>query len=108
VNVEYQSPVARAQQASEKQALLEATGALVQLGTANPDVLDNIDFDQLARHTWELGGLPVDIMRSAEDVQAIREQRAAEQAAQQKAAMMMQAAELAVKAGPATEQPEAA
>jgi hypothetical protein len=99
VNVEYQSPVARAQQASEKQALLEAAGSIIQLATANPDVLDNLDMDVLTRHIWELGGLPVEVVRSVDDVGAIRQQRAKEQAAQQKAAMMMQVAELAVKAG---------
>jgi hypothetical protein len=99
VNVEYQSPVARAQQASEKQALLEAAGSIIQLATANPDVLDNLDMDVLTRHIWELGGLPVEVVRSVDDVGAIRQQRAEEQAAQQKAAMMMQVAELAVKAG---------
>jgi hypothetical protein len=108
VNVEYQSPVARAQQASEKQALLEATGALVQLGAANPDVLDNIDFDALARHTWELGGLPVEIIRSAKDVETIRKQRAEIQAKQQEAAMLMQVAELAAKSGGGGAPPEAA
>lgn len=97
VNVEYQSPVARAQQASEKQALLEAAGAIIQLGAANPDVLDNLDMDVLTRHIWELGGLPVEVVRDVADVAAIREQRAQKQAALEQFQMLQQAAETASK-----------
>jgi len=83
VQVEYQSPVARAQQASEKQALIESVGAIIQLSTADPDTLDNVDMDLLARRFWELGGLPADIMRDVKAVEEIRNARA-EQAANDK------------------------
>jgi hypothetical protein len=83
VQVEYQSPVARAQQASEKNALIESVGAIIELATADPDTLDVIDMDLLARRFWELGGLPADIVRDAAAVEEIRKQRA-EQAANDK------------------------
>jgi hypothetical protein len=76
VQVEYQSPVARAQQASEKNALIESVGAIIQLATADPDTLDVIDMDLLARRFWDLGGLPADIIRDAKAVEEIRKARA--------------------------------
>jgi hypothetical protein len=101
VKVEYQSPVARAQQASEKQALFEALGSVITLAQANPDVLDNFDLDVASRHIWELGGLPAQVVRDLREVEAIRKQRQQQMAAQQAFAMSMQMAEAQAKAGPA-------
>ncbi|MES0385530.1 MAG: portal protein, partial [Hyphomicrobium sp.] len=83
VIVEYQSPVARAQKASEKRALREGVAGALEVASAAPEVLDNYDLDAIARLDWRLGGLPVEGMRSPEAVAALREQRAQQVAAQQ-------------------------
>ena len=83
IKVEYQSPVARAQKKSERQALREGIAGAIEVAAAMPDVLDNYDIDRIARMDWELGSLPVTGMRSIEDVQALREARAQQVAQQQ-------------------------
>ena len=83
MKVEYQSPVARAQKKSEKQALREGLVAALEVANTQPDVLDNYDIDKIARMDWELGSLPVTGMRPVEEVQAIREARAQQVAEQQ-------------------------
>ncbi len=50
--VEYQSPVARAQNDNELKALQAGMGVAIEMASAIPEVLDNFDTDEIARESW--------------------------------------------------------
>lgn len=82
IRVEYVSPIAKAQRASEAQGLLrllEATGAL---GGFDPAVVDNLDADTILRRVGDVYGVPNDALRSREEVEALRAGRAEAAAAE--------------------------
>jgi len=108
VQVEYQSPVARAQQASEKNALVEAAQTIIQLATADPNALDNIDMDYLTRHIWELGGLPAEAIRDIAEIEQIRKKRAEQAAADKMFAQGLAIADAQAKQPAPEAVPEAA
>lgn len=85
IQIEYVSPVARAQKAAEAQAILDTFGASAALAEADPGVLDNMDLDEAFREIAVANGVPVSVIRSREDVAAKREAdaRLAAQEAQQ-------------------------
>lgn len=65
------------QNAQRSQAISEwiaATAAVAQAGF--PQALDNIDIDRAVRNFANYGNVPSEVLRSEEDVQSIREQRA--------------------------------
>ncbi len=66
-----------------------------QVAAVAPEVLDNFDFDAAERQTALSDGVPPDFMRTKEDVQRLRQQRAQAQAQSQKQAMAAQAAQAA-------------
>ncbi len=61
--VEYVSPLARAQRASEGQAILRVFENVMAFAQQRPEVLDNFDLDRAARRLAETLGLPGDLMR---------------------------------------------
>jgi hypothetical protein len=63
-------------------------GFVGNLAGANPEVLDNIDFDKVVREYGDRAGMPPSLMRSVKEVQKIRDGRAQQQRAAQTAAMM--------------------
>jgi hypothetical protein len=75
IRVAYVSPLARAQRASEGQAIARTLESLMQLGQALPEVLDNLDGDALARALADSFGMPARALRSREAVAALRERR---------------------------------
>lgn len=77
LKVEYVSPLVRAQRASEGAAVTRTLEAIAPLAATDQSVLDNFDADQLARMLAEAFGLPSRALRSAKDVTAMREERAA-------------------------------
>lgn len=97
ISVTFQSPMAKAQKLEEVTAI-EATFATVgQLAEAQQsmDPWDTVDIDLGIRTMAEGRGAPANIMRSADDIAAMRQQRQqAQQQAQQQAAQaeMMQPA----------------
>ena len=97
-SVKYVSPLARAQKMEEATAIDQYVAGAVAMAQAAPDVLDTIDFDAAQKIKGEALGVPAAVIRSADDVAAMRKQRA-EQAKQQQQAMMQQ--ELISKAAPA-------
>lgn len=95
LEVEYVSILAQAQKAVSTSSM-EATAAFaINLAAANPDVLDKIDMDQMVDEHARAKGAPPSVVRSDNDVAAIREQRQqqlAQQQAMESAAMMAQSA----------------
>jgi hypothetical protein len=59
-------------------------GLVGQIGQVYTDVFDNFNGDEIARHTAEVEGMPSKTMRSVEERDAIREERAKAQAEEKK------------------------
>lgn len=87
IDIEYEGPLARAQRASDVSAVERTLAVLVPLSQIEPTVLDNFDFDELARFVANRNQLPPQILRDASARATIREarQRASEAAAQAQA-----------------------
>lgn len=102
IDIEYDGPLARAQRASELSAIDRFVASTLPLAEAKPDILDNIDFDELARIAGRSQSVGT-ILRSKEDVEAIREsrQQAQEEAARQQ--QILEGAEAIGKAAPGLE-----
>lgn len=81
----YDSPLSRMQRAEELVGVQRTMELLAPFANMDPSILDVFDKDQLARLTAEVSGVPSPIIRSPNDVIAIRQQRAQ---AEQEAAMM--------------------
>lgn len=91
-SVKYVSPLARAQRLDEVQsieAFYQDIGLVAQ-GTGDASVADIIDSELALRRIGEGRGVPASIMRSSDDIAAIRQQRAQAQQAQQQQAQIAQ------------------
>jgi len=97
LRIDYVSPVARAQRASESQAVLDTFTALAAMAEADPGVLDNFNFDEAARTLGDGNGIPLKVIRPRKEVGAIREERQRQQEEQQQLEQALQLAETASK-----------
>ena len=82
--VEYVSPAQRYMQGEKLQGLLTTAEVISKLGVVPgaEDILDNMDWDAAARGLAMYSNAPAEILRPAEDVEAIRAGRAEAQSAQ--------------------------
>tara|TARA_R110000803_G_scaffold12045_4_gene35302 strand:- start:15 stop:1604 length:1590 start_codon:yes stop_codon:yes gene_type:complete len=87
VDIEYVSPLARAQKSSSLNSTMKALEILMPLAQTIP-VGDHIDADGLVRHVTEALGVPKTALKSDREVRQIREERAAQQ--QQQMEMMQE------------------
>jgi hypothetical protein len=92
IDVEYISPLAKAQKGAETKAVSMLFEMAMPLMQVQPDVSDLIDGDELVRYVADIQGVPEKIIRSKEMVEELRAQRAE---AQQQQAAMEQAAGMA-------------
>jgi hypothetical protein len=93
IEISYQSPFFTAQKASGSmriQAFLERRLALFQ-ATQNPVYLDDISPDQLAKYDAMVSDIPAVILRTPEEIEAMRMARAERELQQQEQAMQRQA-----------------
>ena len=81
----YDSPMSRMQRAEELVGVQRTMELLSPFAQIDPTVLDIFDRDELARLTAEVSGVPTPVLRSQEQVDAIRAQRAEQE---QMAAML--------------------
>ncbi len=79
LKVSYVSASARAQAASEANALILYAQQVIPLSQANPEILDAIDWDAYAQELAYKQRISRRILRSPEDIQAIRGQRKQEE-----------------------------
>ncbi|QAZ38439.1 phage head-tail adapter protein [Methylibium sp. Pch-M] len=86
--IEYTSPMTRAMRASDGVAIVRTVEALLPIAQVNPGVLDVLDMEAAARELCDINGVPTNVVRSPEDVQALKEGRAE----QEQAAAALQAA----------------
>ena len=95
MKVEYISVISQAQKAVATVGIERTISFVGNLAAVNPDVLDKVDFDQAVDEYAMMTGVPPTIIRSDEDVGAIRQQKAEAAQAQQQMAMMQQGVEQA-------------
>lgn len=91
VEVEYQSPLNRAQRSEEGVAILRTLQAVTPLAQIDPTVMQIFDPDAIARELAEINGVPIRVLRSKEQIAGMAAQ--ASQAAQAQA--LLQAAPVA-------------
>ena len=92
IEIEYVSPLAKAQKSTELQSIMRAIEILGSLANVAP-VFDYVNFDNLVKHLAEIVGVPQKILKSQNEVNAEREQAAAQAAEQQQMAQMQQVAQ---------------
>lgn len=78
----FKSPLARAQKLNELNAIDQTMQRIDNLAQADPGVLDNFDFDKIAREVADLNDLDPALMLDQKKVEALRTQRQKMQAAQ--------------------------
>ena len=104
LGIDYESPLVRSQRQHDIVALDRTIQSLTPLASANPEVLDNFDFDWLSRHVGEAAGLPTQGFRPVDEVKQVREERQAQVAEQQQAAAMEQGSVIAKNTAGAAKQ----
>jgi hypothetical protein len=94
VDVEYVSPLNKAQRAEEGVAIMRTLEAVSPLAQINPAVLDIFDPEEIARELASINGVPAKVMRSKEQL----EQMKAAQAQAAQAQQLLEAAPIASSA----------
>ena len=85
LKVEYISIMAQAQKLNGLAGIERFTGYVGNLAQADPSTLDKVDMDKLVDIYGEVVSMPAGVVRTDEDVEVLRDQRAEQQAAQAKA-----------------------
>ena len=99
IEIEYVSPLAKAQKSSELQSIMRGIEILGSLANVAP-VFDHVNMDKLVKHLMDVVGVPQKVLKTQNEVQAKREQDQQQQAQQQQMAQMQQVAETAGAAAP--------
>ncbi len=86
-NINLIGPLAQAQKALELNALQMFYMGVGQIAQVDPTVLDNLNNDESTRELADITGIKKSILRSPQEVQQTRKQRAQQQAAMQQEAM---------------------
>lgn len=97
IEFEYESPIKTARDKAEALKIIEGLSMVLPMAEARPDILDNYDFDAIARITGIKGDMPPAIFTPIEKMMETR-------AAREKQMKQMQMAELAAKTAPAVKQ----
>lgn len=99
--IEYVSPLAKAQRASEIGSLNQLLALVGQMANAAPSILDKINGDKVVDLAADMYGVSPEIIRDDTEVQAIREERAAAQQKELEMARLQQGAMIAKDAASA-------
>ena len=102
-DIEYVGPLARSQRMEEATAIDRVYQLLFNVAKADPTILDIVDNDTAVRVRAELLGVPKTVLRSEEDVAAIRANRAEQQQMQQEMQMAAQTTAIADQQGSAAQ-----
>ena len=99
IEIEYVSPLAKAQKSAELQSIMRGIEIMGQLSNVAP-VFDHLNMDKLVKHLMDVVGVPQKVLKSSSEVQADRQAAQEQQAQQQQMAQMKQLAETAGAAAP--------
>ena len=83
IDIEYTSPLAKAQRADEGVAIMRTLEAVTPLAQIDPAVLKVFDPIEIARELSDINGVPQKLLRSPEKIRELEEQEAAALQAQQ-------------------------
>jgi hypothetical protein len=83
IEIEYVSPLNRAQRAEEGVAILRTLEAVAPLAQIDPSVMMIFKPEEIARELSEINGVPAKILRTKEEISAMKEAQAEESQAQQ-------------------------
>lgn len=75
VEIEYVSPLNRAQRAEDGVAILRTFEAVAPLAQVDPSVMMAFDLAQAARELANINGVPAKVLRSKEEIDAMKEQQ---------------------------------
>ena len=100
IEIEYVSPLAKAQKTQELSSVMRGIEIFGSLQNVAP-VFDYLDIDGLVDHVKEVLGLPAKVMRSAAEVQKIQQEKQQQQIEQAELQQAQQVAESAGKIAPA-------
>jgi len=84
IDIEYVSPLAKAQRLTDLQSMLRGFEVMMQVAEIAP-VMDYLDSDKLVQYLVDVTGIPARVIRSDEEVARIRRQQ--QEAAQAQAQM---------------------
>lgn len=93
--IEFISPAARIMHSEELMGIRQTAEFVVGLAQVNPEALDNIDLDTAVKRFRELTGTSDDMSRTADEIKAIREQRAQQQQQMMQIEMQQRGTEMA-------------
>jgi hypothetical protein len=99
IEIEYVSPLAKAQKSSELQSIMRGIEILGSLANVAP-VFDYVNFDNLVKHLAEIVGMPQKLLKSQTQVNGERQQAAEAAQQQQQMAQMQQVAQAAGDVAP--------
>ncbi|RMF55082.1 hypothetical protein D6745_03205 [Candidatus Woesearchaeota archaeon] len=102
LNVVYSSPIARAQRIDQGQSLLRAFQASAPFLQLDQSAVDNIDVDAVIKETWKIYGAPQNVLRTEDEIDNIRKQRAEAQQQMIEKAQATQETQQAIEAAKAT------
>jgi len=96
-DIEYVSPLSRAMKAEEGVGILRTLEMVQPIAAVDPGVMDNFDTDEITRILADTNGAPQKILRNKADIDAKRQQKGQQEAAQQMIQGAPQAADAALK-----------
>ena len=99
IEIEYVSPLAKAQKSTELSSIMRAIEILGSLSNVAP-VFDHINMDKLVRHLADIVGVPQKILKPQNELNAERQQAQAQQEQMQQMQQLQQVAEAGGKIAP--------
>mgnify|MGYP001826665213 CR=1 FL=1 len=91
LDIEYMGSIARAQRVDQAAAIERVVGFAGGMAEVFPEALDSIEINEAMRWAARDLNVPADILRSADEVEALQEERKAKQAMAEKAAFAQEA-----------------
>ena len=99
IDIEYVSPLAKAQRLTDLQSMLRGFEVMLQVAEIAP-VMDYLDSDKLVQYLVDVTGIPARVIRGQEEVAQIRRQKAEAEAQQAEMQQQMMQAQQAQQVAP--------
>ena len=99
IEIEYVSPLAKAQKSTELQSIMRGIEILGSLANVAP-VFDHVNMDKLVKHLMDVVGVPQKVLKTDSEVQAERQAAQQQQEQMQQMQQLQQVAEAAGSAAP--------
>ena len=99
IEIEYVSPLAKAQKSTELQSIMRAIEIMGSLANVAP-VFDHINMDKLVRHLADIVGVPQKVLKPQSQLNAERQEAQAQQQEMQQMQQLQQVAEAGGKVAP--------